>query len=93
VLGCAKHLSPLLLHAAEATLIHPSAWKVNSANFAFTEFSEVRQRFISDSLPVASVSALCNTAAGLRVTSHLYARRREEGGDDQPSGGAGSSGG
>jgi hypothetical protein len=22
VLGCAKHLSPLLLHAAEATLIH-----------------------------------------------------------------------
>jgi hypothetical protein len=31
------------------TLIHPSAWKGYSANFAFTEFSEV----------VASVSQLC----------------------------------
>jgi hypothetical protein len=25
------------------TLIHPSAWKWNSANFALTEFSEVRK--------------------------------------------------
>ena len=41
MLGCAKHLSPLLLQAAEATPIHPSAWKVNSANFASTGFSEV----------------------------------------------------
>jgi hypothetical protein len=24
-------------------LIHPSAWKKNSANFAMTEFSEVRE--------------------------------------------------
>jgi hypothetical protein len=24
------------------SLIHPSSWKENSANFAFTEFSEVR---------------------------------------------------
>jgi hypothetical protein len=34
VLGCTKHLSPLLLHAAEATLIHP--------NVVEGEFSEVR---------------------------------------------------
>ena len=34
--------SPLLLHAAEAILIHPSAWKVDPANFALTEFSEVQ---------------------------------------------------
>jgi len=25
--------------------IHPSAWKKNSANFAVTEFQEVRRRF------------------------------------------------
>jgi hypothetical protein len=28
--------------APALTLIHPSAWKGNSANFAFREFSEVR---------------------------------------------------
>jgi hypothetical protein len=28
--------------ALPATFIHPSAWKGNSANFALTEFSEVR---------------------------------------------------
>jgi hypothetical protein len=27
VLGCARHLSTLLLHAAEAILINPSVWK------------------------------------------------------------------
>src|SRR5215210_9406824 len=57
----------------------------------FTEFYEVRQRFIADSSPVASVSALCNTAAGLRVLSPLYARRREVDGEDQRFGGAGGS--
>jgi hypothetical protein len=35
-LGCAKHLSPLLLHAAEATLIH--------LNVVERGFSEVRVR-------------------------------------------------
>jgi hypothetical protein len=33
-LGSAKHPSPLLLHAAEAILIHPSAWKEYSQKFA-----------------------------------------------------------
>src|SRR5215207_2019906 len=33
-LRCLARPSPLLLHAAEATLIHPSAWKENSAKFA-----------------------------------------------------------
>jgi hypothetical protein len=47
-----------------------------------TEFSEVRERFIADSSPGASVSALCNTAAGLRVVSLPYARRED--GKDQP---------
>jgi hypothetical protein len=27
-------------------LIHPSAWNRNSANFAITEFSEVRTRYL-----------------------------------------------
>ena len=40
-LRCLARPSPLLLQAAEATPIHPSAWKVNSANFASTGFSEV----------------------------------------------------
>src|SRR5215217_4723299 len=31
-----------------ATLIHQSAWKVNSANFALTEFSEVRSQHEED---------------------------------------------
>jgi hypothetical protein len=35
---CSKRLP---LGPAER-FIHPSAWKVNSANFALTEFSEVR---------------------------------------------------
>jgi hypothetical protein len=42
-------------------LIHPSAWKKNSRNFALTEFSEV----------VASISQLCclvgKRSAGKRV--------------------------
>jgi hypothetical protein len=33
-------VAPALLYA----LIHPSAWKGHSANFALTEFSEVRER-------------------------------------------------
>jgi hypothetical protein len=41
------------------------------------EFSEVREPFIADSSPVASVSAQCNTAAGSKVLSPPYARRRE----------------
>jgi hypothetical protein len=40
--------------------IHPSVWKQNSANFAFWGFSEVRQEFIRNSSPVASVGALIN---------------------------------
>jgi hypothetical protein len=34
VLGCAKHLSSLLPHAAEAILIHKMSGKEFSANFA-----------------------------------------------------------
>jgi hypothetical protein len=37
VTGLLKTGAPALLLA----LVHSSAWKVNSANFAFTEFSEV----------------------------------------------------
>ena len=44
---------------------------------------EVRERFIVDSSPGARVSALCNTAAGSKVLSPPYARRREDG-KDQP---------
>jgi hypothetical protein len=36
--GRGLHALALLL-----ALIHPSAWKGNSANFAFTEFQEVRR--------------------------------------------------
>jgi hypothetical protein len=43
--------SPGLLFA----LIHRSAWNIDSANFALTEFSEVRQVFIVDSSRPASV--------------------------------------
>jgi hypothetical protein len=61
--------------------------------FAYSAFSEVHQRFIVDSSPVASVNALCSTAGGLRaVSSPLYATRREEDVEDQPVGGAGGSG-
>jgi hypothetical protein len=35
---------PSSAHAAEATLIHPSAWKESSGNFALMEFSEIRVR-------------------------------------------------
>jgi hypothetical protein len=35
------------------------------------------KEFVNDSSPGASMSELCNTAAGLRVLSPLYARRRE----------------
>ena len=55
---------------------------VHSGNCACTEFSEVRERFIADSSPGASVSALCNTKPGWRVLSPLYARRED--GEDQP---------
>ena len=30
------------IHRAASGLIHPTSWKMNSANFAMTEFSEVR---------------------------------------------------
>jgi hypothetical protein len=43
-------------------LIHRSAWKGNSANFAYWGFSEVGQEFIGNSSPVASVGALINVA-------------------------------
>jgi hypothetical protein len=42
-------------------LIHRSSWKDNSANFRFTEFSEVDQEFIGNSSPLASVVAFINT--------------------------------
>jgi hypothetical protein len=45
-------------------------------------------KFVNDSSPVASVSALCNTSAGLRVVSPIHASRREEDGEDHPFGGA-----
>jgi len=57
--------------------------KPDKAKFVFWGFCEVRERFIADSSPVASVSALCNTAAGSKVLSPPYARRREDG-KDQP---------
>ena len=41
-----------------ASFIHQSAWKEHSANFAFTEFSEIRQEFIANSSPLASVATL-----------------------------------
>jgi hypothetical protein len=39
-------------------LIHRSAWKGRSANFASTEISEVRQRFIANSSPFATMVPL-----------------------------------
>jgi hypothetical protein len=44
VLGYARHLSSLLLHAAEAILIHETSEKEVSANFATGEFSEDEMR-------------------------------------------------
>jgi hypothetical protein len=41
-------------------LIHPSAWNMNSPNFAFWGFSEVGQEFIGNSSPSASVVELAN---------------------------------
>jgi hypothetical protein len=66
---------------ARKTRIHPSAWKESS------------RKFVNDSSPVASVSALCNTAARLRVVSPLYASRNEEDGEDQPFGALAAAGG
>jgi hypothetical protein len=48
--------------------LHSRLLRLVSDSFK-TAFSEVGQRFIADSSPVASVSALCNTAAGLRAVS------------------------
>jgi hypothetical protein len=60
-------------------------------------FSELRldgsPKFVNDSSSIASVSALCNTAAGLRVVSPLYASRREEDGEDHPFGALAAAGG
>jgi hypothetical protein len=39
VLGCAKHLSPLLLHAAEATLIYLNVVKGDSPKFECDGYS------------------------------------------------------
>ena len=39
-----KHKSAHPLLVLSSRSMHQSAWKVNSANFAFTEFSEVRFR-------------------------------------------------
>jgi hypothetical protein len=47
-------------------IIHRSAWKGNSANFAITEFSEVGQGFIGNSSPSASVAE----SADLGGTDH-----------------------
>ena len=40
-----KASQPPYLHAANAILIHPSAWKGYSANFALTGFLESPHRF------------------------------------------------
>jgi len=81
----------LSLGVSTLALIHPTSGEVDSpkSDFGFSAFSEVHQRFIADSSPVASVNALCCTAAGLRAVSPLYATRREEDVEDQPLGGAG----
>lgn len=46
-----------LPNTAPSALIHPSEWKENTANFALTAFPGVRQGFIADSLPSASIGA------------------------------------
>jgi len=45
-------------------LIHRSAWKRNSTNFVYTEFSEVGQEFIGNSSLLASVGALIDLRRG-----------------------------
>jgi hypothetical protein len=51
----------LIAPALPLALIHPTAWKWNSANFAYTEFYEVRElgvlgSFASCEAPVLSVT-------------------------------------
>src|ERR671911_410704 len=54
---CRDHLNGLHIFLCLATLrssyaIHPSAWNRYSANFAFTEFSEVGSDYLSGEVPV-----------------------------------------
>src|SRR5215212_11795476 len=47
VVVVSRFFTMVACHGGDSTatrLMRPSAWKVNSANFAFTEFSEVRTR-------------------------------------------------
>ena|SRR5215211_3379029 len=55
--------------------IHQSAWKRNSANFAFWAFSEVDQEFIGNSSPPASMDGRSNPAGVARVKERVLMRR------------------
>jgi hypothetical protein len=75
--------SPWLSQSQKAAALRSDTFSCPySRGFVKGVFSDVRQRFIADSSPLASVSALCNTAAGLKAVSPQYATRREEVGED-----------
>jgi hypothetical protein len=57
------NLDEVLMPGDHRRLIHQSAWKRNSANFAFTEFSEVPERPRSNFLAQARRLTYCGRVA------------------------------